>query len=214
MIKNTILNIIGFFLLSFFSTHNLLAFEDGDIILSAYGTYFHQQTNSHRAFNTIPGSVTKFEDTGGGMVSLRYTFLTYLGIEASSAIARETIKGEGTLDDVSIGSAWYMPSTLMAQYYFNPCAKCQFHLGAGGHYSFYFDTFCKIDDTHLNLDNRRFGLAAQIGMDYQMTESCFFSMDAKYLRLYNEVKLVGATSGHVNLKLNPWLISIGFAKRY
>jgi len=214
MTKKAIYCTLYLFILTIFFSPPLAAFENGEVLLTGYGTYLHPQTSTLLSFDTIPDSAVKIEDTGAGMATLRVIFLTCLGLEASAGIAHLEIKGEKSLYGVNIGHTWYAPTTLMLQYYFNPCAKCTFHIGSGVNYSIFYDQKCKIDGTKLNVSNYC-SYATQAGMDYIMPGGeWFFSIDAKYLRVQNKATLSGDTSGRIYMNMNPWLLSAGFGRRF
>lgn len=191
----------------------LAAFDDGDMMLTLYGTYIHPQYCNFLHIEGIPNSAIKFDDSGGISASFRVAFLTHLGIELGTGITHQEIKGRGSLVHRTIGNVWFQPITLMLQYYFNPCAKSQFHIGAGYHYSRFFDEHSKLSSTKLEVRDTR-DFAAEFGMDYLFTETCFFSIQAKYLRLRNYVTFTGDLSGKVPVFMNPWLVSIGFGSRF
>lgn len=215
MKKNTIFSVLCFVLCTFLMTQSLTAsLDNGDIILTGYGSFFHPQSTHKRGFNTIPHSAVQLKDNGGGIASVRYIFWDFLGIEASSGIVKNTVKGKKSINNLNIGGTWFSTNALMLQYYFNPCAKCIFHVGSGGHYSMFYDKDCKIKGTKLDITKQNWGLAAEVGMDYMMTECWFFCADIRYLRLKSEVQLTGTVHGNVHLKLNPWIYSAGFGRRF
>jgi len=99
------------------------------------------------------------------------------------------VAGAGT-----VGEATHLPPTVSAQYHFMPNNNIRPYVGLGLNYTFLFDEDIDglIPGADLELDNS-VGLAAQVGVDFDIGENMFLNVDVRYIDIDSdaEVKLPG-----------------------
>ncbi|WP_172682495.1 OmpW family outer membrane protein [Cupriavidus sp. HPC(L)] len=114
------------------------------------------------------------------------------------------------LDGNRIGSFKHLPPTLLLQYHFRPHARLRPYVGAGLNFTRIWDA--DIAGNTLSLDRWSIAPALQIGMDYRLTRNWFLNADIKKVWLSSDVKAAGAKVSEV--KLDPWLFSVGLGYRF
>lgn len=128
---------------------------------------------------------------------------------------------------INLGSTKHLPPTVTANYFFaDPAAKFQPYAGIGINYTIFFDeefndgTVGVIKDaagatiSDLDLD-ASFGLSAQLGADYQLSDNMFINASIRYIDIETEAdfKVNGADLGKIEtVDIDPWVytISVGY----
>jgi outer membrane protein len=116
---------------------------------------------------------------------------------------------------VKIGSFKHLPPTLTAQYHFNGLSGWRPYVGLGLNYTHISDVNCDpAVDAALqpSLKKDSFGLAAQLGADVPLGSGWLVNVDVKKVQIGTEVSSFGVKAG--DFKINPWLASVGFGKRF
>jgi len=130
-------------------------------------------------------------------------------------------------DGTPLGSTKHLPPTVTANYFFADAgAKFQPYVGLGFNYTVFFDeefeqaTVDVIEGaagatiSDLSLDGS-FGLAAQLGADYEISDGLFLNASIRYINIETEAefKVDGADLGGIDtVEINPWVytISVGY----
>jgi outer membrane protein len=147
-------------------------------------------------------------------------------------IAAELILAVGTRHDVSIkdntgalgnqplGSVNLLPPTLTAQWHFMPDQTFDPYVGAGLTYSRAMDnklaTTAAIPGLPIRIDRNSWGPAIQAGFDINLKDGWLINADVKKVWLNTDVK-INAGAGYVkidSLDLDPWVIGVGFGKKF
>jgi outer membrane protein len=124
---------------------------------------------------------------------------------------KQTIRAGGT----EIGSLKHLPPTLTAQYHFTGLGAFQPYLGAGVNYTRFSNvTFVPAVQTALqpSLSKNSFGLALQVGFDYEFMKNTTFNLDVKKVQIRTDVSSAGTKVG--TFKVDPWLIGVGLGRRF
>lgn len=113
-----------------------------------------------------------------------------------------------------IGTFKHLPPTLTAQYHFTGMGWRPY-VGLGLNYTHISDV--NWDPTveaalQPSLKKDSFGLAAQIGADVPVGGGWLLNVDVKKVQIGTEVSSFGAKVG--DFKVDPWLVSVGFGKRF
>lgn len=114
-----------------------------------------------------------------------------------------------------IGSFKHLPPTLTAQYHFTNMGGWRPYVGLGLNYTHISDVnWDPAVEAALqpSLKKDSFGLAAQVGADVPIGGGWLLNVDVKKVQIGTEVSSFGAKAG--DFKVNPWLASIGFGKRF
>lgn len=123
-------------------------------------------------------------------------------------------KGSPLGASVDLGDVWLLPPTLTVQYHFNPKGKISPYIGAGVNYTIFYG-----DDpgAALGIDyDNAFGLAAQAGVDVELSDRWSLNFDVKKLWLNTDVKVNAGLASPVNAKvdLDPWIFGVGIGYRF
>lgn len=132
------------------------------------------------------------------------------------------------LGGVKLGDTKHLPPTVTVNYFFNDASsKFQPYVGAGLNYTIFFDESFDQGAVDIVSDNAggaqisdldldaSFGLSAQIGADYEISDGIFLNASVRYISIETEAsfKVNGADLGSVkNIDINPWVytISVGY----
>jgi len=114
-----------------------------------------------------------------------------------------------------IGTFKHLPPTLTAQYHFTGLGGWRPYVGLGLNYTHISDVNWDpaveaAQQPSLKKDS--FGLAAQIGADVPVGGGWLLNVDVKKVQIGTEVSSFGAKAG--DFKVDPWLVSVGFGKRF
>lgn len=137
--------------------------------------------------------------------NVAYLLTPNWGIELLAALPFEH---DITLGGSRVGSAKQLPPTLSVQYYFAPDSQWQPYIGAGMNLTLFFDESTRgaLDGTELQLDSS-VGFAAQIGLDYRLSESMFINLDLRYIDLETDAN-VDALGDLGTVVIDPYVASI------
>lgn len=153
-------------------------------------------------------------------------------------IAAELILALGTKHDVStsgqgallnskqLGEVNLLPPTLTAQWHFNPDQTFDPYVGAGISYVRAMDNGLTADTVvggrPIRIDRDSWGPALQVGFDINLTDRWLVNFDVKKIWFDTDVKLDTqgaadtATGYHKidKLDIDPWVVSVGFGKKF
>lgn len=113
-----------------------------------------------------------------------------------------------------IGTFKHLPPTLTAQYHFTGMGWRPY-VGLGLNYTHISDVnWDPAVEAALqpSLKKDSFGLAAQIGADVPLGGGWLLNVDVKKVQIGTEVSSFGVKAG--DFKVDPWLVSVGFGKRF
>lgn len=154
-------------------------------------------------------------------VDVSYFLTPNISAELILGVTPHSITGTGALGNMSIGSAWLLPPTLLAQYHFNTQGSFQPYIGAGLNYTIFFNQNAAYTQTNglgvtnLNISNS-LGGALQVGFDYMINKNWGLNVDVKKLLLRpNYTATVNYTipvSG--TAYIDPWLVGAGVTYRF
>jgi outer membrane protein len=209
-------------LLSFVST-NVLA-DAGDWIVR--GRIINVSPNDDSEDALGAGSNTPVGVDAATTLEVDFTYMlkSNLGLELILATTKHDITGEGNLSALGkIAETGVLPPTLTLQYHFSPGANIRPYAGAGLNYTLFYDESTTDSltgglgaaTTGLELDSS-FGLAAQLGLDVDISGGWFFNADVKYIQIETEATVTadGATASTIDVDINPWVFGIGVGKAF
>ena len=143
-------------------------------------------------------------------VTAEYFLSPNWGIEVLAALP---FKHEIELNGVKAGETKHLPPTFSVQYYFNPEGKVSPFVGAGLNYTLTFSEKEKGPLVGTNIDiGNSFGLAAQAGLRFQVSEDWDMTVDARWMDIDADVKVNGNDLGTANV--DPMVYSVMFGKRF
>ena len=144
-------------------------------------------------------------------VDISYFFSPNLAVELILTYPQEQdVKSGG----VKIGTFKHLPPTLTLQYHFTGMGWRPY-VGLGLNYTHISDVnFAPAVVTALGptLKKDSFGLAAQVGVDVPVGGGWLLNLDVKKVQIGTTVYSFGVDAG--KFKVDPWLASVGFGKRF
>ena len=140
-----------------------------------------------------------------------------IGIEwplpAAELVLSVPQKHKVTVDPLGeIGTFKHLPPTLMVQYHFTDLGAFKPYVGAGVNYTKIWGENMTALGQPVTLDGSSVGLALQVGVDYKLNRNWYLNADVKKVQIKSDVMLGGNKISEV--KLDPWLVSIGVGYRF
>lgn len=229
--KKTALSLILASLLPAFSAHA----EQGDWVVRLRATNISPNESSDLG-KYVNKNVAAGAMSNGAELKVDSNTIPELDISYywTKNIATELILALGSKHDVSVskepgntvpnqklGSIDALPPTLTVQWHFNPDQTFDPYLGAGINATFMLDRKLELSagplaGTNIKIERNSIGPALQAGMDINLKDGWLLNADVKYLWLDTDVKL-STNNGWTkidSLDVNPWVVSVGFGKRF
>lgn len=142
-----------------------------------------------------------------------YYFTENIAAELILGTTNHDVKAVNTtLGNVNLGDVWLLPPTLTLQYHFN-ISDFKPYIGAGVNYTIFYnaDPGAVVDVDYED----SFGYALQLGFDYDLDDTWFLNVDAKYIGLSTDVSVnAGVATVPAEVDINPLLIGFGVGMRF
>lgn len=168
--------------------------------------------NESATIGTIGGDV-EISSSFIPELDFTYFFTENIAAELILGTAKHNVNAVGTaLGNVDLGHVWLLPPTLTVQYHFN-LNNFRPYVGAGGNYTIFYSANpgAVVDVSYKN----SFGYAFQAGFDYDLDDTWFLNVDAKYIGLSTDVTVnAGAATVPADVDINPLLIGFGIGMRF
>ena len=145
-------------------------------------------------------------------VDVSYFFTPNIAVELVLTIPQ---KHEVTVNALSlgkIGTFKHLPPTLLAQYHFTGLGALKPYVGAGVNYTILSSEKMSVGTDKVTIENSSIGPAIQVGADYRLNRNWYLNVDVKKVWIGTDVFLAGAKISE--LKVDPWLFSIGVGYRF
>jgi outer membrane protein len=178
-----------------------------------------------RATNINPDEKSKLDQYIGGENKLEVGSNTIPELDISyyftKNIAAELILAVGSRHDVTLntgsskidlGKVNLLPPTLLAQWHFNPDQTFDPYVGAGVSYIRAMDNSLDLNGAPIRIDRNSWGPALQAGMDWNLQDRWLVNVDVKKIWFDTDVKMNGAKID--KLDIDPWVVSVGFGKKF
>ncbi|MGF6691274.1 outer membrane protein [Metapseudomonas resinovorans] len=202
------------------------AHKAGDVIIRAGAATVDPNEDSSAlsiAGGTVGGTkATLDSDTQLGLTGT-YMLTDHVGLEllAATPFQHEVgLKGLGALDG-KLADIKQLPPTLSLQYYpMAPGSAFQPYVGAGINYTLFFDeslTGQRKGQGFSNLDlDDSWGLAAQVGMDYMLTDNILLNAAVWYIDIDTQATtdLAGVGKVKVDVDVDPWVYMVGVGYKF
>ena len=138
-----------------------------------------------------------------------------LGVLAATPFSHD-IKGDGDLAGLGkLAETKQLPPTITLQYFPMPSgSKLQPYVGAGVNYTVFFDeqTAGALAGTDIKLDDS-FGLAAEVGLDYMITENIGVNAAVWWIDIDTEAK-IEAVNQTVDVEIDPLVYMVGLSYKF
>ena len=175
------------------------------------------------ALNTdVAGTkATLDSDTQLGL-NFAYMLTNNIGIELLAATPfshNVGVKGLGGLDG-NLGELKHLPPTLSVVYYpLDSSSAFQPYVGAGINYTWFFDTKLSSEAEgkgFSGLDMKdSWGLAAQVGMDYMLTDNIMLNAQVRYIDIETTgTTNFGGSKVKVDVDVDPFVYMVGLGYKF
>lgn len=194
----------------------------GDVLLRARAILVAPNERSGRILPAFPGETVKVDSRIMPEVDATYMATNHLGFELIASTTKHSISGmRGTTGSIGkLASTWVLPPTLTAQYHFSPTRHVRPYAGAGVNYTIFWNESASdglqaaVGPTRVRLKDS-VGLAAQVGVDIDITPRIFLNLDIKYIDIGTIARLDNPAlrPQRVNVDLDPLVFGIGVGVR-
>jgi outer membrane protein len=167
----------------------------------------------------------------GVTFNVTYMYTKNFGVELLAALPFEhDIEVEGLPGTAA--TVTHLPPTLSMQYHFLPDASFQPYVGLGLNFTWFMDeskeeglraadgVLSEILNTPvttgIDIDSSSFGLAAQIGFDYEITDQWFLNLDVRYIDISTKATLIvnGENFQRADVDVDPLVYGIHVGYRF
>ncbi|WP_417346016.1 outer membrane protein OmpW [Ferrimonas sp.] len=207
MMKQTLISAL---VLASLSAPAFAAREAGDFIVRAGWA----QVSPDESSEDVAGN-GEFSVDSNSQLGLNFTYML-TDAWAVEVLAATPFKHDVGLPGIgNIAEVTHLPPTVMAQYYFGS-DKIRPYIGAGINYTYFWDEeFTNDLDgalTDLELSDS-WGLAAQVGIDYELNDNWLINASIWYLDIQTDVDFkLGGDSVSIETDIDPWvyMVSVGY----
>lgn len=212
MNKNIVSRVVATALLASGFSSSVLAHEAGEVIVRAGVAVVAPNESSQDVAGL--GEFEISNDTQLGL-NVAYMLTDNIGIEllAASPFSHSIALGDlGTIAETK-----QLPPTVVAQYYFgNSASTLRPYIGLGINYTQFFDNQFTNDLNGALSDlslSSSWGVAGQVGLDYQVSEHWLINASVWYAKIRTDVTFNLAGSPQtVDTDIDPWvyMLSVGY----
>ncbi len=185
------------------------AIQEGDWIVR-FGVSNVSPNDDSGEFSGSAGSGAAVDGDAKPSINLTYMIKDNIGLEVLGALPfSHDISATGSLASAGkVAETKQLPPTFSVQYHFSPQAKIRPYAGIGLNYTTFFstDTEGALAGSSLEIDDS-FGLAAQVGVDYDINEEWFLNLDVRYISI--ETEATSSALGTIDVDINPVVITVG-----
>ena len=164
--------------------------------------------------SSAPGGKVGVDGDTQPSVNLTYMYSDNVGIEILAATPfKHDINGAGNLAGFGkVAETKQLPPTVSMQYHLNPSASTRPYAGIGLNYTTFFSekTTGALAGTDIRLDDS-YGLAAQVGVDVDISNDWFFNADVRYINIETTAH---TALGNVDVEINPWVYTLAVGTKF
>lgn len=144
-------------------------------------------------------------------LGVTYFMTDNLAVEVIAGTTKHTVSAVGPSGSTPVSDQWVLPPTLDLQYHPLPRARISPYVGAGVNYMWFYSSHDRNGFT-VNVDNG-FGWVLQAGTDIAVSGPWSLNLDAKKIFFSTDASInSGALDSRI--KLNPWVLSVGFGRKF
>lgn len=175
------------------------AYEKGDWLLRVGAGMVAPKSSNSSIVSVDDGTTLVFNGT--------YFFSPNIGLEVLAA-APFSHDIKLLADGSKVGETKQLPPTISLQYHFDTNSAFKPYVGAGLNYTLFFDeeTTGALAGTSLDLDPS-FGLAAQLGADFDISDSMFVNLDVRWIDIETEAS-VSVVGLNFDVDVDPMVYSL------
>lgn len=197
--------------------------KQGDVLVRVRAINVMPGEKSGSVLPAFPGEQVSVDNSFAPEVDITYMATDNIGFELIAATTKHSVSGiTGTTGGIGkLASAWLLPPTLTAQYHFAPDAKIRPYVGAGINYTIFYNEKAStglvgaVGATTVNMKDS-FGWAAQVGVDFELSERVFLNLDVKYIDIDTTATLNTTAAGtqRVRINIDPIVAGIGLGMKF
>ncbi|WP_285164857.1 outer membrane protein OmpW [Shewanella goraebulensis] len=213
MNKKLALSLVAASILSAGVSTSAFAHQAGDFIVRVGAAAVVPNESS-----PVIAGISEFSVDDNTQVGLNFTYML-TDNWAVELLAATPFSHDISLDGVGkIAETKHLPPTLVAQYYFgNANSKLRPYVGVGVNFTNFYDNEIT-NETSLELNNlslsNSWGLAAQVGIDYQVNQNWLVNASVWYADISTDVNFNAGETAYpeTTVDINPWvyMVSVGY----
>ncbi len=196
--------------------------KQGDVLLRARAIMVAPNEKSSAILPAFPGEQVKVNNSVMPEVDVTYMATDHIGFELIAATTKHSASGiSGTTGSLGkLASTWVLPPTLTMQYHPIVDGHVRPYIGAGVNYTLFYSEkpsaalVAAVGPTKVHMSSS-FGLAAQAGVDIDLSEKMFLNFDIKYIGIDTNARLNTTAAGvqRVKINLDPIVVGVGIGMR-
>lgn len=196
---------------------SLFAEEAGDWLVR--GRFIHVNPNDDSSeVSGIPQSAVGVDADSTVELDFTYFLSKHWALELILATTNHEISGSGSISALeNLVQTKVLPPTLTLQYHNYVTDNARLYLGAGLNYTLFYDEngLGAFDGADIDLDSS-FGLSAQAGLDFNVSENWFMNIDVKFIKIDTEAEIRPGDGSvlTVDADIDPWVIGLGVGTRF
>lgn len=197
--------------------------EAGDWQVRLRGILVAPNEKSGDILPAFPGQKVQVGNSFMPEVDVTYFVSDNISLELIAATTKHEIAGvSGATGAIGkLASTWVLPPTLTVQYRPLPGGKVHPYVGAGVNWSlFYAEDASKgleaaVGKTNVHLSSS-WGVAAQAGVDIDLTDRMFLNFDVKWVDMDTRARLTTTAAGvqRVKVGIDPLIFGAGVGLRF
>ncbi|MCL1143353.1 outer membrane protein OmpW [Shewanella gaetbuli] len=223
MNKKLTLGLVAASLLSAGVSSTAIAHEAGDFLFRFGAVMVAPNESSQNVVTPDLGDLGQFSVDDNTQVGLNFGYMITDNWAVELLAATPFSHDISVAGDLKIAETKHLPPTLVAQYYFgNAQSKLRPYIGVGVNFTNFFDNEITNDVDNrlsdLSLSNS-WGLAAQVGLDYQINSNWLVNASVWYADISTDASFNYAPNGGsdsvavtIETDINPWvyMVSVGY----
>lgn len=197
--------------------------EAGDWQVRLRGILLAPNEKSGDILPAFPGQKVKVDNAFMPEVDVTYFLSDNVSLELIAATTKHNISGvSGATGAIGkLASTWVLPPTLTVQYRPLPKGKVHPYVGAGVNYTLFYSEKASsglegaVGNTRVRLSDS-FGIAAQVGVDIDISDRLFLNLDVKWADVDTRARLTTTAAGvqRVKVALDPLIFGAGLGIRF
>ena len=208
---------------------NVMAAEAGDWLVRVGLGHVKPDTSSGNlvvAGDELVGARIDVGSNTRPIINLTYMATDHIGLELLAAWPFEhDIQGAGILGGAGkLGETKHLPPTLSLQYHLMPGAALRPYVGIGLNYTTFFSRATPTLDGALGGPSSlsikdSFGLALQLGADFNLTDTLFLNFDLRYIQIEADARIRtqtadGEVRSRIKADIDPLVFSAAVGFRF
>lgn len=163
------------------------------------------------AANADTGLDVEVSDDWKPTLGFSYFLTDHVAVEAILGTTQHEISAVGGGGSTVVHETWVLPPVVTLQYHFNPQGRVSPYVGAGVNAMLFYGGEDQ-NGFKVDIDNG-FGGALQAGVDIALKGPWSLNLDAKKVFFDTEASINGGALKS-DVTLDPWVISMGVARRF